>query len=226
LIGYIGVIAGLLICGAVAVLKYLGYKISVPVLWAEGHPLVEITWRHFIYAGIAIGAIIVVSVIFRLIGKAVYKRRVKKAIEEARKANSSSGNLQGYSIDPEMIEAAKKDNGRVGTYWKKNGCRESGSWAEVFGYFGAELCYAWGVATYIDDIAFAGKQIYDIFMYVNVWTDRNAAKGFSMAGLDYPAGGAVSKVLPAWYAAAPHLDAICPDIHDGEAEGIRLAQTN
>ena len=108
LIGYIGVIAGLLICGAVAVLKYFGYKISVPVLWAEGRPLVEITWRHFIYAGIAIGAVIVVSVIFRLIGKAVYKRRVKKAIEEARKANSSSGNLQGYSIDPEMIEAAKK----------------------------------------------------------------------------------------------------------------------
>lgn len=125
-----------------------------------------------------------------------------------------------------MIEAAKKDNGRVGTYWKKNGCRESGSWADVFGYFGAELCYAWGVATYINDIAFAGKQIYDIFMYVNVWTDRNGVKGFSMAGLDYPAGGAVSKVLPAWYAATPHLDAICPDIYDGEAEGIRLAQTN
>ena len=112
LIGYIGVIAGLLICGTVAVLKYLGYSISIPVLWAEGHPVVAIEWKHFLYAGIAIGAVIVIAVIFRLIGNAVYKRRVKKAIEQAKKANTSGGILQGYNLDPEtqekLVQTAKK----------------------------------------------------------------------------------------------------------------------
>ena len=35
--------------------------------------------------------------------------------------------------------------------------------------------------------------------------------GWDLAGVDYPAGGAVSKVLDIWYAQADALDAICPD---------------
>ncbi len=56
---------------------------------------------------------------------------------------------------------------------------QSGSWEGVFGGFGAELCMAWGIARYIDEIAQAGKEIYDIFMYVNVWMDRNGENGWS-----------------------------------------------
>ena len=37
-------------------------------------------------------------------------------------------------------------------------------------------------------------------MYVNVWLDGNGEKGWSLAGLDYPSGGAVSKALPLEYA--------------------------
>ena len=54
--------------------------------------------------------------------------------------------------------------------WVKNGSREQGNWKEMFGSFGAELCSAWAVARYIDEIAAGGKEIYDIFMYTNVWT--------------------------------------------------------
>ncbi|HJC57238.1 MAG TPA: DUF5597 domain-containing protein [Candidatus Eisenbergiella intestinipullorum] len=108
--------------------------------------------------------------------------------------------------------------------WEENGRKRSGSWQEVFGSFGAELCMAWGTARYIDRIAEAGKQIYDIFMYVNVWLDGNGEKGWSLAGLDYPSGGAVSKVLPLWLRAAEHLDAIAPDTYEGDPESVRRTQ--
>ena len=60
------------------------------------------------------GAVIVVAVIFRLIGNAVYKHKVKKAIELARQqaAENSGGVLQAYGIDAEtrekMVQTAKK----------------------------------------------------------------------------------------------------------------------
>ena len=92
-----------------------------------------------------------------------------------------------------VIDAVRGDAGEAGDAWRENGRKENGSWAEVFGRFGAELCMAWATAEYINDIALAGKQIYDIFMYVNVWMDRNSEHGWSIAGLDYPSGGAVSR---------------------------------
>lgn len=127
-------------------------------------------------------------------------------------------------VPAEMIEAARNDTGAVGEAWKKNGNRESGNWESVFGVFGAELCMAWATAGYIDEIARAGKEIYDIFMYVNVWLDRNGQSGWRIAGLDYPSGGAVSKVLPAWRAACGYLDVIAPDIYELEPESIRKTQ--
>lgn len=127
-------------------------------------------------------------------------------------------------VPAEVIEAAGRDNGQTGQAWEKNGQKKAGNWETVFGNLGAELCTAWEIARYIDDIAQAGKEIYDIFMYANVWTDRNGNRGWSLAGLDYPSGGAVSKVLPVWQAAAEHLDAIAPDIYETEPGSIRLAQ--
>jgi NADH:ubiquinone oxidoreductase subunit 5 (subunit L)/multisubunit Na+/H+ antiporter MnhA subunit len=107
LIGYIGVGVGLLICAAVAALKLAGYEVSVPVPWVDGMPKEVIAWRHFLYAGIAIAAVIVVAVIFRLIGNAVYKKKQKKALEEARKAEEAK-----YTLDPEtqemLVATAKK----------------------------------------------------------------------------------------------------------------------
>lgn len=128
------------------------------------------------------------------------------------------------NVPGRVIEAAEADTGAVHEAWVKNGSRREGSWAEVFGGFGAELCMAWGTAGYIDGIAEAGKKIYDIFMYVNVWMDRNGESGWSLAGLDYPSGGAVSKVLPVWLAACGHLDAIAPDIYEIEPGSIRKTQ--
>ena len=111
LIGYIGAGVGLLACAAVAGLKLAGYEVKVPVPWASGFPnnRIAIDWKHFLYAGVLIVAVILIAVIFRLIGNAVNKKRMKKALEEARKANS--GGLLA-DMDPEtkemVVATAKK----------------------------------------------------------------------------------------------------------------------
>lgn len=128
------------------------------------------------------------------------------------------------SVPEKMIETACGDSGIIHQSWVQNGARVQGSWPEVFGVLGAELCMAWATAAYINEIAEAGKAIYDRFLYVNVWMDRNAERGWSVAGLDYPSGGAVSKVLPVWYAVADSLDGISPDIYETEPQLIRSVQ--
>lgn len=129
-------------------------------------------------------------------------------------------------VPEELIALALNDQGVIGKEWIKAGRKKAGSYKEVFGRFGAEVCMAYTTAKYIDDIAAAGKEIYDIFMYVNVWMDRNNECGFSVAGLDYPSGGPVSKVLSVWQQATTALDAVSPDIYEMQPELIgRIQET-
>lgn len=110
LIAIVGVGGGLLACAAVAGLKLAGYEVKIPVPWVDGFPKVAIDWKHFLYAGVAILAAILISVIFRSIGNAVYNKRKKKALEEARKAQQNGGLLG--ELDPEtreqVVATAKK----------------------------------------------------------------------------------------------------------------------
>ena len=111
IIGYVGVGLCLLAGSAVALLKRAGYTIKLRTSLTNPDSLKTIEWRHFLYLGAVTVAVILMAVIFRLIGKAVYKKRVKRALEESRKAQSG-GLLAGYDIDPEtqekVVDAAKK----------------------------------------------------------------------------------------------------------------------
>lgn len=56
--------------------------------------------------------------------------------------------------------------------WIKNGKRESGSWAEVFGQenmLADEMFMAWHYARFVDSLAAAGKAAHNIPMFVNAW---------------------------------------------------------
>jgi hypothetical protein len=93
-----------------------------------------------------------------------------------------------------------------------------GSWKEAFGARRAEEAFtAWYVATYIDAIAQAGKEIYPLPAYANVWMGGdNTNDNFDVwdrPGEGYPSGGPVSHMIDLWKAAAPHLDLIGPDIY-------------
>ena len=123
-------------------------------------------------------------------------------------------------VPAELIAYAQEHTGsRIAAVYQSSGSKSSGSWAEVFGSYGAEAVTAWSIANYIDSIACEGKKIYDLFMYANVWLDGGSkGAGWDLAGIDYPSGGAVSKALDIWYCACRSLDTIAPDNYQMEYE--------
>lgn len=94
--------------------------------------------------------------------------------------------------------------------WLEHGSRTKGNWEEVFGFHAAEICTAYAFAVYINSISAAGKQEYAIPTYVNVWLGEMYNR---VAGIDYPSGGATSRVLDLWKRFTPDIDTLCPDIY-------------
>lgn len=88
--------------------------------------------------------------------------------------------------------------------------RPAGSWSKVFGKDAAEFSYAWAVAHYIDQVAAAGKAVYNLPMYANAAL-RDPFHPGPPGG--YASGGPTDNVLDIWRAAAPSLDLLAPDIY-------------
>lgn len=83
------------------------------------------------------------------------------------------------------------------------------TWRGRFGRYANEAFTAWYQAVYINEIAAAGKQVYDIPMYVNAMVGDPMGEG----GFGYNSGGPVVRVLDIWKKAAPAIDLLCPDIY-------------
>ena len=85
---------------------------------------------------------------------------------------------------------------------------EKGSWSEVFGAAAEEIFSAYHVASFVEYVAKAGKDAYDLPMAANCWLDKAA----DTPG-DYPSGGPVARVHEVWDYCAPSIDVYCPDIY-------------
>ena len=85
---------------------------------------------------------------------------------------------------------------------------EKGSWSEVFGAVAEEIFSAYHVASFVEYVAKAGKDAYELPMAVNCWLDKAA----DTPG-DYPSGGPVARVHEVWDYCAPSIDVYCPDIY-------------
>lgn len=85
---------------------------------------------------------------------------------------------------------------------------EKGSWSEVFGTAAEEIFSAYHVASFVEYVAKAGKDVYDLPMAANCWLDKAA----DTPG-DYPSGGPVARVHEVWDYCAPSIDVYCPDIY-------------
>lgn len=96
--------------------------------------------------------------------------------------------------------------------WARNGYRNTGSWAEVFGadWQAEELFMAWGVGRLVEKVASSGKARLALPMYANAWLGPQ--KPDDKAGI-YPSGGPVPRVFDIWRAAAPSLAWLSPDIY-------------
>lgn len=115
--------------------------------------------------------------------------------------------------------AAERPGTLIHAAWQAAGARESGSWPELFGWQAGEFMTAWQIAQYIEELAIAGKAVYDLPMTVNVWLGEQWRR---LAG-EYPSGGAVAKVLDIYKLAAPHVDLIAPDIYVSSSQAYRHA---
>lgn len=107
----------------------------------------------------------------------------------------------------------------VGDIWRIAGAKKEGSWSELFGKDASELFNTWSLAKYIDAIAEAGKNVYNLPMYTNVWLDR---KRWSKPGVDYPSGGPIPKVLDIWMWTVHALNLIAPDIYEAVSHDFRF----
>ncbi|MDR1971043.1 MAG: DUF5597 domain-containing protein [Treponema sp.] len=97
--------------------------------------------------------------------------------------------------------------------WKGRGKRRGGNWGETFGIKeGSENLTAYSAASYIDKVAAAGKEVYDIPLYTNAALD-GYVHGWNLAGTNYTGGGPIPRLYPIWKYAAPHLDLLAPDIY-------------
>jgi len=112
---------------------------------------------------------------------------------------------------PARILKAMKTAGKGDIYdlWQKAGGKESGNWSELFGWEAAELMTAWSIAEYINAVAKAGKAVYDIPTFINVWMD--SLVWWPVPGECYPSGCPIPKVLDFYRWFAPQIDIIAPD---------------
>ena len=107
------------------------------------------------------------------------------------------------------------------------------SWAEVFNdsLDTDELFQALGYARYIDQVAAAGRAEYEVPYFVNAWLDSAdltpevsnfAPVGGQFPG-NYPSGGPLPQVFPAWLFGTQNLTMLTPDIYWGDfADWCRL----
>ena len=93
---------------------------------------------------------------------------------------------------------------------KAMGKTGTGSWAEIFGEDADEYFQAWSVATYINQIAEAGKREYPLPLYVNAALRSPLHPSRPPS---FESGGPTDDVLPIWKAAAPAIDVLAPDIY-------------
>lgn len=94
--------------------------------------------------------------------------------------------------------------------------KKAGTWNHVFGANAAEAFSSYYTARYIDQVAAAGKAVFPLPMYINVWPREQS--GLLRPGFSSPSGGAVSWLLDMWKAVAPSIDLIGPDNYDSNAQ--------
>jgi beta-galactosidase GanA len=88
--------------------------------------------------------------------------------------------------------------------------KRPGSWRQAFGRDADEFFHAWHVASYIGQVAAAGKAEYPLPMYANAAL-RDPVNYQDPA--TYASGGPTWNVIDIWKAAAPAIDLLAPDVY-------------
>ncbi|OKS86811.1 GH35 family beta-galactosidase [Mucilaginibacter polytrichastri] len=117
---------------------------------------------------------------------------------------------------PEKLSTYLKSNSttllpEIDSVWKANGSQTAGNWSKVFGQSLAadEIFMAWQFATFVNEIATAGKKVYNLPVYLNAALNKKGAKPG-----EYPSAGPLPHVMDIWKAGAPSVDILAPDFYN------------
>ncbi len=96
----------------------------------------------------------------------------------------------------------------------------SGTWSKVFGADADERFAAYSTASYINQVAKAGKAEYALPMYCNVWVTYPVHalenRDHASPGQEYPSGGPQQGNIDIWKSAAPAIDLLAPDFYSDD----------
>jgi beta-galactosidase GanA len=95
----------------------------------------------------------------------------------------------------------------------------SGSWSEVYGPYADEYFHAYAIASHIEQVAKAGRAVYDLPMYVNNAL-REPLEPMAPWKGNFASGGPGYDVIDIYKAAAPHIDVVAPDIYLSESNKV------
>ena len=90
------------------------------------------------------------------------------------------------------------------------------SWRVAYGDYADEYFHAWAIASYIEEMAKAGRAVYDLPMYVNNALRNPLEQPPKPWNNDFASGGPTYDVIDIYKAAAPHLDIVGPDLYSPE----------
>lgn len=93
--------------------------------------------------------------------------------------------------------------------------KKEGSWGQAFGEDAPEMFMAYHYAEAVEVIARAGKEIYDLPLYVNAWLNQ-----FPDRPGNYPSGGPITRNMQMWKCVAGHIDVFAPDIYLSDFAGV------
>ncbi len=123
-------------------------------------------------------------------------------LESARDHSSLAEKAYKQPVPSELLKTLKLD--------------KKGTWAEVFGTdrYADEKFQAYHYAKYVEQLASAGKAIYNLPMYVNAAMDSRGRKPG-----EYPSAGPLAHLINIWKCGAPSIDVFAPDIYDTGFKG-------
>jgi beta-galactosidase GanA len=127
-----------------------------------------------------------------------------------------AANIAFNQVVPEQLLAYLKKNKdnllpELKSLWETNGYKTSGNWEDIFGKSLStdEVFMAWYYAVFANELAAAGKAVYNLPMYVNAALNRPGWKPGQ-----YPSAGPLPHVMDIWKAGAPSIDLLAPDFYN------------
>ncbi len=135
-------------------------------------------------------------------------------IEVPRDFSADATRMYHSAVPKQLTDYLKKHQKSLHPYLKERlqpQAKANANWPQLFGddIYTEEIFQTWTYATYVEQIAKAGREIYNLPMYVNVaLNSRDRKPG------QYPSGGPLAHLIDLWHCGAPSIDVLGVDIYD------------